>query len=890
MTSPQLIRNIAIIGHLHHGKTTFIDTLIESTLEESFHPAKNIRYSMGRKDEQDRSISLKTTPVTLALPDVRGKHYLFNIADTPGHVNFSDEVTTSLRISDGVIIVVDAVEGVMMNTERLIRHALDARVTITLLISKIDRLILELKLPPNDAYHKLSHIIHDVNNLINEHTHSTTHPHPPLSPLDGNVAFASSLHGWNFTLESFAKMYVDRYINPIGKRIDQYNNTTNTNTGNNNHSSSLSSSSTNTSTSTVDSKELARRLWGDIWYDIPNRKFRNKNINSKLPRSFVHFVLEPIYKLYSQILGEETSTLSQTLYNLGIHLKKEQLQMDAKPLLKLVFHQFLGSIHGIVDMVVQQIPAAGSPEATNKKINQFYLGDLDSIEANQMRKCDPNGILMINVVKLISSPDASHFLALGRVFSGTVTVGQSIKILGESYTSDDTEDMAITTISGLSIGQARYRTEVDRVPAGNWVLLEGIDNFITKTATLTSTSTEALDVHIFQPLRFNTIACVNLSIEPLNPSELPKVLNGLRSIQKSYPLARTRVEESGEHVLISTGELSLDCIMHDLRNMYAKVEIKVADPVVSFMETCIEQSSVNCFADTPNKKNRLTFIAEPLEKGLAEDIENFIIQPTWEKKQLSQYLQSKYSWDLLASRSLWAFGPGDHGPNILLNDTIESETDRKLLGSIKDSIVQGFQWSCREGPLCDEPIRNIKFKLTHATIANEPINRGGGQIIPTARRVVYSSFLTATPRLMEPVYYTEILTSSDAVQAVYTIIQRRRGHVIGDSPKPGTPFHTVRGYIPIIDSFGFETDLRIHTQGLAFGLQVFDHWGIVPGDPLDTSIVLKPLEPSPPMALAREFMVKTRRRKGLSEDVSITKYFDQEMLLYVAQQQEENNI
>lgn len=88
-----------------------------------------------------------------------------------------------------------------------------------------------------------------------------------------------------------------------------------------------------------------------------------------------------------------------------------------------------------------------------------------------------------------------------------------------------------------------------------------------------------------------------------------------------------------------------------------------------------------------------------------------------------------------------------------------------------------------------------------------------------------------------------------------------RGHVTQDIAKPGSPLYTIKALLPVIDSFGFETDLRSHTQGQAFCLSVFDHWQIVPGDPLDKSIVLHPLEPSPPPHLAREFMIKTRRRK-----------------------------
>ena len=90
---------------------------------------------------------------------------------------------------------------------------------------------------------------------------------------------------------------------------------------------------------------------------------------------------------------------------------------------------------------------------------------------------------------------------------------------------------------------------------------------------------------------------MKLAVEPLNPAELPKMVEGLRRILKSYPMSTTRVEESGEHVLFGTGELYLDCIMHDLRTVYSDIEVKVADPVVGFRETVVETSSVKCFCE-----------------------------------------------------------------------------------------------------------------------------------------------------------------------------------------------------------------------------------------------------------------------------------------------------
>lgn len=106
--------------------------------------------------------------------------------------------------------------------------------------------------------------------------------------------------------------------------------------------------------------------------------------------------------------------------------------------------------------------------------------------------------------------------------------------------------------------------------------------------------------------------------------------------------------------------------------------------------------------------------------------------------------------------------------------------------------------------------------------------------------------------------------------------------MVQDKPIPGTLLYNVRGFLPVLDSFGFETDLRTFTQGQAMVHSVFDHWALVPGDPLDKNIILHPLEPSPPQHLARELLLKTRRRKGLSEDVSINKFFDEAMKAQMA--------
>lgn len=121
-----------------------------------------------------------------------------------------------------------------------------------------------------------------------------------------------------------------------------------------------------------------------------------------------------------------------------------------------------------------------------------------------------------------------------------------------------------------------------------------------KTATVVAPESE--QCFIFKPLRFPTQAVLKIALEPVSPTDLPKMLDGLRSVGKSYCILESRVEESGEHVLLATGEMYLDCVLHDLRNLYSEIDIKVSDPVVKFCETVTESSSLKCFASTPNKK------------------------------------------------------------------------------------------------------------------------------------------------------------------------------------------------------------------------------------------------------------------------------------------------
>jgi len=178
-----------------------------------------------------------------------------------------------------------------------------------------------------------------------------------------------------------------------------------------------------------------------------------------------------------------------------------------------------------------------------------------------------------------------------------------------------------------------------------------------------------------------------VACEPLNPSDLPKMISGLRKLNKSYALSETKVEESGEHILLGTGELYMDSMLQDLRKVFSQdTEIKVSEPFVSIAETVADTSSVKCFCETPNKKNTIQMIAQPLDKGLASQIEfmagNF--------KGMESILVDKFGWEELTADSVWSFGPHNIGSNMLVDYSLDLETDKQRLTAVKNSIVQGF--------------------------------------------------------------------------------------------------------------------------------------------------------------------------------------------------------
>ena len=314
MDHPTLIRHTALIGALHSGKTALLDLLIQHT---HTLPGPPSRYTDVRKDEQSRGISIKSQPMSFILPTLTDKSFLINTIDTPGHIDFADERTAALRLADAAIVVVDIAEELQVTGERALRQAVRFGLRVMLVVAKLDRLIVELRLPPADAYHRIVHCVEEVNTVLR----SSGYRHRLLSPHHNNVCFASPAHDYIFSLRSFAKLYCDRSPTPVSYQ------------------------------------SFARKLWGNQ-YVLPSGQFTTTAPSSSHPRTFVHFVLQPLYKLYSHVLGSEGQELRQLLAELGVEVTVKEMKLQARELLRLVCGRFFGDVKGFTDMVVESTPAA----------------------------------------------------------------------------------------------------------------------------------------------------------------------------------------------------------------------------------------------------------------------------------------------------------------------------------------------------------------------------------------------------------------------------------------------------------------------------------------------------------------------------------------------------
>ncbi|WEJ95628.1 translation elongation factor 2 [Yamadazyma tenuis] len=822
------VRNMSVIAHVDHGKSTLTDSLVQKAGIISAAKAGEARFTDTRKDEQERGITIKSTAISLYAAmeedDVKeikqktvGNSFLINLIDSPGHVDFSSEVTAALRVTDGALVVVDCIEGVCVQTETVLRQSLGERIKPVVVINKIDRALLELQVTKEDLYQSFSRTIESVNVII------STYVDPVLGdcqvyPYHGTVAFASGLHGWAFTVRQFAT----RYSKKFG----------------------------------VDRQKMMERLWGDSYFNPKTKKWTNKDKDADgktLERAFNMFVLDPIFRLFNAIMNFKKAEIPTLLEKLEINLKGDEKELEGKALLKVVMRKFLPAAEALLEMIVIHLPSPVTAQAY--RAETLYEGPADDSSCQSIKNCDPKGDLMVYISKMVPTSDKGRFYAFGRVFSGTVKSGQKVRIQGPNYQVGKKEDLFIKAVQRTVLMMGRFVEPIDDCPAGNIVGLVGIDQFLLKSGTITNNESS----HNMKVMKFSVSPVVEVAVEVKNANDLPKLVEGLKRLSKSDPCVLTYMSESGEHIVAGSGELHLEICLSDLQNDHAGIPLKISSPVVSYRETVEGESSMVALSKSPNKHNRIYVKAQALDEEVSVDIENGTVNPRDDFKARARILADKHGWDVTDARKIWCFGPDGNGPNLVVDQTKAVQ----YLNEIKDSVVAAFQWATKEGPIFGENLRSVRVNILDVTMHADAIHRGGGQIIPTMRRVTYAAMLLAEPAIQEPVFLCEIQCPENAIGGIYSVLNKKRGQVISEEQRPGTPLFTIKAYLPVNESFGFTGDLRQATGGQAFPQMIFDHWAVLGGDPTDPT--------SKPGAIVKG----KRERAGMKPEVpGYQEYYD----------------
>ena len=679
MYDRERIRNLAIAAHIDHGKTTLSDNLIAGAGMMSEELAGKSRVLDFDDQESARGITINAASASM-VHDVGGSDYLINLIDTPGHVDFGGDVTRAMRAVDGCIILTCAVEGAMPQTETVVRQALKEKVRPVLFINKVDRLINELQVTPEDMQERFMAQITKVNTLISEFAPAEHRKDWRVSVADGTVAFGSAYHNWGITVPYMAKSGIS---------------------------------------------------FTDIFEYCHNEQ--QKELAKKAP---VHEVL--------------------------------------------------------LDMSVDKLP---SPlVAQQYRIPNIWNGDLESEAGAAMLDCDPNGPLSLMITKIWMDPHAGE-VAVGRLYSGTITQGQTVWALGAAKAE---------RVQQVSMMVGSDRIQVPEVSSGNIVALTGV-----RSAAAGVTITPEQDSTPFEAIRHYSEPVVTVAIEPKSMKDLPKFIGALHSLAKAdASLEVSTNQETGEALLAGMGELHLEITVYRLEEEQG-IKVSVSDPIVVYRESISLDNKGRAFeGKSPNRHNRFYIETEPLPDDVSQAMREGTFGDGAVRNQDAKEVGNKFAefgMDKNLMRKIYAI----HGTNVLVNDTKGIQN----LHETRELIIEGFNDVCKKGPVADEPLMGVMVRLVDAKLHEDAIHRGPAQTIPAVRNAIKGALLRSKSVIFEPMQNIRIDAPNDVIGGVTREVTTRRG-VIEDMPVDGNTASVI-GKMPIAESFGFSNDIRAATQGRA---------------------------------------------------------------------------
>lgn len=672
------IRNICILAHVDHGKTTLSDSLVCSNGVISNRLAGKVRFLDSTEEEQRRGITMHSSAISL-LYNIEDKQqqlkdnneqestskspsnqqYLINLIDSPGHIDFSSDVSTATRLCDGALIIVDVLEGMCSQTHAVLYKALKERMRPCLILNKIDRLTLEMKLSPTEAFHHMRRIVENVNalafTLLNSEFRSIREAELELSqsktsteeakasiqaeeidlddplveqwtfsPEKGNVIFASALDCWGFGIIKFANIWA--------KKLN------------------------------LNSKVLQKYFFDDYTLNATTKKIVKcdyQDPNSK--PMFASMILEPIWQLYDIGItqSDPEKAAKMAARGIGVEIGAREINVrDPRSTIQAILRQWLPLPDSILRMVVRCIPnPIDAQQARIKTLSQTVIngsgpiftkmekvlkniskcekdddaevivfiskmtpirvGDLSAkdlaiLQNTMQEKLASEGSSANDVGRSVQlEPNSEVFMALGRVFSGTLRRNSNLYILGhrhdpltaprEEIQSNEESIFENIEMHGdppshltsakrvpsntfgmyICLGPSVYA--VEEVPAGNIVGIIGLEGLVLKTATICSTWA----CNPMKAITFQAKPMVCVAVEPTSHRDLSRFEAGLQSLFQYDPVVEIGVDENGQHTLTCLGELHLEQCLKALSEKFAKCEVKVSEPLVPFRETVL---------------------------------------------------------------------------------------------------------------------------------------------------------------------------------------------------------------------------------------------------------------------------------------------------------------
>lgn len=685
MEKTQNIRNFGLVGHIDHGKTTLSDSLLSEAGFLSPDLAGEARALDFLEEEQRRGITMKSANISLYYDKSLEGHdpFLINLVDTPGHLDFSGKVARALRLVDGVVVVVDAVEEVITQSETVIKQALQEGVKPVLFINKVDRLIRELKLSDEEIKEKYIRIIKSFNTLIERHAEHPFNKRWKVSPLAGNVAFGSALHKWGFTLNILEK-------------------------------------------STIKFKDIRERY---------NKETYTKETYADLATYF------PIHK-------------------------------------------------AILEMIVDHLP--NPIEAQKYRIEKIWDGRIDTEIGQAMVNCDPNGPLIVCLSKV--QVDKHGLIATGRIFSGSCTNKREIFLLNENE---------YERIQRIAIFMGQRREQVDKIPAGNIVAIEGLKNIKSGETIIDSNSID--EMVPFESVKYVTMPVVTASIEP----EYLRDLDGMKELIENMLIEDPNLnfeinEESGEFLLSGVGPLHLEVTAYEIGKK--GVSVSISEPRAVFKESCRYNSSLIKVVSSDGK-NKLNLRVERLDNKTVRFFQNIDYKTIKPFDTLKEVLKEKTA---LTDEEIEKFMNCDEDQNVLIY-----MGDKELDQINKNAILEIFEKIHLNGPLCSEKLSEIKVTIENLNLDNDSQEYVFTELSTMLYDAIKKGLTEAELVLLEPIYHTIIQLPPTHIRNTLSLLSKYSAKIKSmDQEKEYQAIIEI--LLSVRNSIKFAEDIRSTTSGTAF--------------------------------------------------------------------------